>query len=252
LTQRIGLETIALIGMAAPSKLVAGSKRIMTRKKPLGNGKRVGLKLSIEERQLILGKPIHIHEELADAIRATATGDPVLLTLDVLEDLGVYVAAAAGHTTDEKFRKKLDAIFSKIEGLLDTSADDEPSLESLKNKNSQRRTLIGDKVVEMAELAAKLLIGAEQLGIKEKPVAPFPLPWSELAALLVFARIDNKTLKKLEAEQPILTVGEIGGLLMAAAEAMIDASGSQCSALSTPAKSLMNCLEEEVTGAIKP
>ena len=62
----------------------------------------------------------------------------------------------------------------------------------------------------------------------------------------------TKTLKKLEAEQPILTVGEIGGLLMAAAEAMIGASGSKCGALSTPAKSLMNCLEEEVTGAIKP
>ena len=100
----------------------------------------------------------------------------------------------------------------------------------------------------MAEWAAKLLIGAEQLGIKDKPVERFPLPWSELAFLLLFAPIDKKTLKKLETEKPIFTVGEIGGLLMAVAEAMIDAPGSQCHALSTTAKSLMGCLEAEVIG----
>ena len=70
-----------------------------------------------------------------------------------------------------------------------------------------------------------LLIGAEQLGIKNKPVARFPLPWSELGVLMLFAPIDEKTLRKLETEKPVLTVGEIGGLLMAVAEAMIDASG---------------------------
>jgi hypothetical protein len=223
----------------------------MARKKPFGKDKKVGLRLSLEERKLILDDPIHIHEELAEPIRATPTGLPVLLTLDDLEDLGGYVAAEASHATDKKLRKKLDAIFSKIDSLLKTHGDEEP-LKSLKIKHAQNRTLIGDKVIEMAEWAAKLLIGAEQLGIKEKPVAPFPLPWSELAVLLVFAPIDKKTLRKLETEKPILSVGEIGGLLMAVAEAMIDAHGSQCSALSTPAKSLMRCLEEEVTGELKP
>ena len=98
------------------------------------------------------------------------------------------------------------------------------------------------------EWAAKLLIGAEHLGIKDTPVARFRLPWSELANPLLFAPIDERTLKKLETEKPILTVGEIGGLLMAVAEAMIDAPGSQCSALSMTAKSLMDCLEAEVIG----
>ena len=58
----------------------------------------------------------------------------------------------------------------------------------------------------------------------------------------------KKTLKKLETKKPILTVGEIGGLLMRVAEAMIDAPGSQCHALSMTAKSLMGCLEAEVIG----
>ena len=66
--------------------------------------------------------------------------------------------------------------------------------------------------------------------------------------LLLFAPIDKNTLKKLETEKPIFTVGEIGGLLMTVAEAMIGAPGSQCHALNTPAKSLMRCLETEVIG----
>jgi len=219
----------------------------MTQKKFSWKEGKVGIKLSLDERKLILGDPIYIHEGLADPIRTTPTGAPVLLSLDDLEDLGGYVAADANHTTDKKLRKKLDAISSKIQDLVETHAGKEPP-NSLKIKNAQRRTLIGDKVVEMAEWAAKLLTGAEQLGIKDKPVTPFPLPWSELAALVLFADIDKKTLKKLETEKPILTVGEIGGLLMAVAEAMIDAPGSQCSALSMTAKSLMDCLETEVTG----
>jgi hypothetical protein len=131
--------------------------------------------------------------------------------------------------------------------LLKTHADEEP-LKSLKIKNAQRNTLIGAKVVEMAEWAATMLIGAEQLGIKDKPVARFPLPWSELAVLVMFAPIDKKTLKRLETKEPIFTVGEIGGLLMRVAEAMIDAPSSQCHALSMTAKSLMGCLEAEVIG----
>jgi len=219
----------------------------MTRKELNRKDERVELKLSLEQRRLILGDPICIHKALADPIRATATGAPVLLTLDDLEELGGYIAAEANHTSDKKLRKKLDAIFSKIQDLLETHADEEPP-KSLKIKSTQRQTLIGEKVVEMAEWAAKLLIGAEQLGIKDKPVAQFPLPWSELAVLLLFAPIDKKTLKKLETEKPIFTVGEIGGLLMVVAEAMIDAPGSQCHALSMTAKSLMGCLEAEVIG----
>jgi hypothetical protein len=208
---------------------------------------KVGIKLSLAERKLILRDPIHIHPGLADPIKTTPSGDPVLLTLDDLEDLGGYIAAEANYTTDKKIRKKLDAIFSKIQDILETHADEEPP-KSLKIKNAQRRTLIGDKVVEMAEWAATMLIGAEQLGIKDKPVERFPLPWSELAFLLLFAPIDKKTLKKLEPKEPIFTVGEIGGLLMLVAEAMIDAPGSQCHALSIIAKSLMGCLEAEVIG----
>jgi hypothetical protein len=103
----------------------------------------------------------------------------------------------------------------------------------------------------MAEWAARMLIGAEQLGIKDKPVARFPLQWAERAVLLMFTTIDKKTLKKLEAEKPIFTVGEVGGLLIGVATALLDAPPLQCHALLMTAKSLMGCLEAEVIGASK-
>jgi hypothetical protein len=121
----------------------------------------------------------------------TSTGTQILLTLDDLEDLGGYVAAEANHTTDKKLRKKLDAISSKIDDLLETHGDEERPM-SLKIKNARCGKFIAEKVVQMAERAAMMLIGAEQLGIKDKPVARFPLPWAELGVLLLIAPIDEK------------------------------------------------------------
>ena len=97
------------------------------------------------------------------------------LTLDQLEDLGGYVAAEANHSTDKKLRKRLDAIFSNIQDLLESHADEEPH-KSLKIEEAQREKPLAKQSVLLAERAAKLLIGAEQLGIKTKPVARFPLP----------------------------------------------------------------------------
>ena len=222
-------------------------KGFMTEKKSLGKGKKVGLKLSLEERKLIVGDPIRIHRQLADPIRATPTGAPVLLTLDDLEDLGGYIAAEANHTRDKKLRKKLDAIFSKIQDFLETHADEEPP----KSVTIKSDKLIADEAIQLAEWAATMLIGAERLGIKDKPVARFPLLWAERAVLLLFTGIDKKTLKKLEAEKPKLTVGEVGRLLMVVATALLEAPPVQCNALLMIAKSLMGCLEAELTEELK-
>ncbi len=208
---------------------------------------KVGLKLSNDERKLILGDPVHIHEELADPIRSTSTGAPVLLSLDDLEDLGGYIAAEANHTKDKKLRKKLDAISSKIDDLLETHADNEPR-KSLKSEDAQRQKLTADQAVQLAEWAATMLSGAEQLGVKDKPIGQFPLSWAERAVLLLFTAADKKTLKKLEPEKPKLTIGEVGGLLMAVATALLNAPPLQRNALLMAAKSLMRCLEAEVTG----
>jgi hypothetical protein len=225
-------------------------KGIMGRKESFGKEKRVGLKLSIEERKLILGGPVHIHERLVELIRATPTGAPILLTLDDLEDLGGYVAAEANRTKDKKLKKKLDTIFAKIDDLMETHSDERPP-KTLKIEDAQKQKIIADRTVELTEWAARMLIGAEQLGIKEKPVARFPLGWAERAVLLLFTAVDKTMLSKLEIENPKVTVAEVGGLLMAVAEALLNAPPLHTNALLSTAESLMTCLEEEVTGAIK-
>jgi hypothetical protein len=227
------------------------SKENMTRKKNLGKAKRVALKLSIGERTLILGGPLQIHQGLAESIRATPTGATVLLSVDDLEDLSGYVAAEANHATDKKIRKQLDAIFKRIDDLLETHSDERPP-RSLNFEDAQKEKIIAGQAVELAEWAATMLIGAEQLGIKEKPVARFPLPWAERAVLVLFTAVDKKILTKLETEKPCLTVAEVGGLLIAVATALLDATPLQFNALLTIANSLMGCLEEEITAAIKP
>ena len=73
----------------------------------IDKNEKLGLRLTLAERKLILEDPIHIHDEIADPFRATPTGFPVLLTLDQLEDLGGHVAAEANHSTDKKLRKRL-------------------------------------------------------------------------------------------------------------------------------------------------
>ena len=171
----------------------------------------------------------------------------MLLTVDELEDLGGYIAAEANRTTDNKLRKKLNTIFSKIQDLLKIHAD-EPLPKSLKIEDAQRQKLVADEGVQLAEWAATMLIGAEQLGIKDNPVGQFSLPWAERAVLLLFTDADKKVLEKLGTEKPKVTVGEVGALLISVAEAMIDAPGSKCHALSITAKSLMSSLEAEVRG----
>jgi hypothetical protein len=223
----------------------------MARKKVKEKDKQFGLRLSSPERKLLLGDPIHIHDELAEPIRNTATGALVMLTLDDWDDLAGYVAAEANHTTDKTLRKKLDAIFSKIQDVLEAHTDEEPP-KPLKIEDAAREKPLAEQTVQLAEWAAKMLIGAEQLGIKSKPVARFPLPGAERAVLMMTPTIDERMQQKLAAKNPTLTVGEVGGLLMAVAEAMLDAPPVQAFALIMTAKSLMNCLEFEVTRAMKP
>jgi hypothetical protein len=218
------------------------------RKKPV---EKVGLRLTVAQRKLILEHPIYIHDKLAEPIRNTATGALVMLTLDDWDDLAGYVAAEANHTTDKTLRKKLDAIFAKIQDVLEAHMDEEPP-KPLKIKDAAWEKPLAEQTVQLAEWAAKMLIGAEQLGIKSKPVARFPLPGAERAVLMMTPTIDERMQKKLVARNPQLTVGEVGGLLMAVAEAMLDAPPVQAFALIMIAKSLMNCLEFEVTGAVKP
>ena len=76
-----------------------------------------------------------------------------------------------------------------------------------------------------------MLIGAEQLGIKTKPVARFPVPKAQRSILMRLPVISANLQAKLAANEPHLTVGDVGGLLIAVSEALIDAPPLQQFAL---------------------
>ena len=99
----------------------------MTRKKQMKPGEKVGLTLTQAERMLLLNAMHGLTEEIRDVMRATPTAQPVMLTLDNLDDLEGHVAAEANQTKDKKLRQRLDAISEKIQRHLDRH-DDEPEV----------------------------------------------------------------------------------------------------------------------------
>ena len=64
--------------------------------------------------------------------------------------------------------------------------------------------------------------------------------------------ISTNLQEKLTEPETHLTVGDVGGLLIAVSEALLDAPALQQFALILTAKSLKDCLEAELTGAVKP
>jgi len=99
----------------------------MTKKKQMKPGEKVGLTLTQAERMLLLNAMHGLTEEIRDVMRATPTAQPVMLTLDNLDDLEGLVAAEANQTKDKKLRQRLDAISEKIQRHLDRH-DDEPEV----------------------------------------------------------------------------------------------------------------------------
>ena len=140
----------------------------MTRKKQMKPGEKVGLTLTHAERMLLLNALHGLTEEIRDVMRATPTAQPVMFTLDDLDDLEGYVAAEANHTKDKKLRQRLDAISEKIQMHLDRH-DDEPEV-------TESPATIGflDRFVEflagprplVEPLATKSEEGEDQYGVK--------------------------------------------------------------------------------------
>ena len=78
----------------------------------------VGLKLTAEERELLLDLP-SMDEELKDHIRQTLTSEQnVPFTLTQLAELATAIPAKAKNRWDKKAQRKLDRISERIRGLL--------------------------------------------------------------------------------------------------------------------------------------
>jgi hypothetical protein len=217
---------------------MAGKKRIQKYEK-------FGLQLTQAERKLILDSSAALPNDFTQVIESTPARQPIMLTLDGWRELVEHIASEANGAEDENLQKKLDAIVSKVQGLLDSHAvDADPT-------SLEIRQPLAKESVQLAEWAARMLIGAEQLGIKFKPVARLPLPGAQ-RAILTRLPINSANLEaKLAEKEPHVTVGEVGGLLIAVCEALLDAPPMQQFALILVAKNLKECLEAEVALAMK-
>ena len=93
--------------------------RIMTWKRRIKRGEKVGLDLSPDERKLLLTGLVFLYDDVEEAIRSTPPGREVMLTLGDLDDLAGHVAGEANHAKNKRTGDILGEIFDKIEGLLD-------------------------------------------------------------------------------------------------------------------------------------
>jgi hypothetical protein len=218
---------------------MAGKKRIQKYEK-------FGLHLTRLERKLILDSSAAEPKEFTRVIESTPARQPITMTLDGWRGLVQYIASEANGAEDKKLEKKLYAIVLKVQELLDSHAVDHvPS-------SSEIRQPFAEESVQLAEWAATMLIGAEQLGIKTKPVARFPVPRAHRALLTRLTIISANLQVKLQEDDPDLTVGDVGGLLIVVSEALLDAPPPQQFALILIAKNLKECLQSELALAMKP
>jgi hypothetical protein len=217
----------------------------MTGRNRIEKYEKVGLRLTQAERKLILEGVTSLPEEFAQTIHATPANQRIMMTLDNWEELAGHIASEANNAGDTRLQKKLDTIFLKIHNLLEEHTDEElPTSLQIKQP-------LAEESVQLAEWAAKMLIGAEQLGIKSKPVTRFPLSGAERAVLMALPIISTNLEEKLAENEPHLTIGDVGGLLIAVSEALLDVPPLQQFALILTAKKLKDCLEAEVASAVE-
>lgn len=97
----------------------------MPTKKHILPNEKLPLKLTAAQRTLVLEGLTCLDQEIEQIVRGTPTGQPVMMSLDDLDDFGGFVAAEANHCKDKSKGKKLDVIFEKIQALLDKFTDEE-------------------------------------------------------------------------------------------------------------------------------
>lgn len=222
----------------------------MPTKKQIHPGEKVPLKLTAAERKLVLEDVTCLDTNYEQIIRDTPSGKPVMMTLDDLDDFGGFIAAEANHCEDNKKQKKLDAVFQKVQRLLDTYTDDEPP-QTLKIEDTRKEKAISDQAVQIAEFAAQALMAAEQLRIKTKPLDHFWLAPGQREVLLLISSLSKTIKNKLAKEKP-LSVAEVASMTMAVAEDLPDGEPQKQVALLLVAKHLMDRLQEGIMAKAEP
>ncbi len=88
-------------------------------KKHIRPGEKVPLKLTAAQRALIVNEVTCLDQGYEQTIRDTPLVESIMMTLDELDDFAGFVAAEANHCDQRAKCRQLDAVFEKIQNLLD-------------------------------------------------------------------------------------------------------------------------------------
>jgi len=167
------------------------------KEKHIKPGTKVGLKLTAAERKLILDALRCLDQEYEQVVRDTPSGKPIQLTLDDWDDFGGFLAAEANHTPDKKLQKKLEGIFQKIQGVLDTYTDEEPELKVFEPGDDDAAGDLGS-VDWVLGLAAKLQASREKT-TGQAQTYPLELTKPEKELLLEHTRLPKSLQERFSA-----------------------------------------------------
>jgi hypothetical protein len=223
----------------------------MPSKKLIRVDEKLPLDLTADERAIVLGELICLDQEVEDVVSNTPAGQPVMLTLDDLDDLIGHVAAEANHCGNKRKVKKLDGIAEKIQELLDTFTDEEPP-KTVNIEEARRAKAISEQSLQIAEFASKALVAAGELGIRTKLLEHFILPAAERGVLLLVPGVARAIKKKLAKDGATFSIAEVASMTMALAEDLLDGDARKQVADLLIAKHMMDCLHEGIAAMAKP
>jgi hypothetical protein len=92
------------------------------KRKKIPYGKKLPVKLTIRERDLIRDKT-SCDPDFAKVAVVDGKGIRVDMSLDDIEEVQGYVAAEANHTKNKKLQRELDRLFDKLQVYLDSYDD---------------------------------------------------------------------------------------------------------------------------------
>jgi hypothetical protein len=156
----------------------------VARKTRIRKGENLSLALTPAERTLLLEELPLLPRAVEQAIHASPRSRPLVLTRDVLNDLAGHVAAAANHAADGRRRTRLNRIFRKINGLLETHTN-EPGPEAREGSTSAAAEETPDTPVADSAVILRL----PKRSKKPQKLYPLNLTASERESLLETTRL---------------------------------------------------------------
>lgn len=216
-------------------------------------GQKLELDLTPAERKAILENLTLLPPEYEAMLKKVHPEQPLMLTLDDLEDFSGYVVAEFNHEPSKKLRKVLDSAFEKMTDLLDAFTDEEPPAKkttkkplTAKREEAERQNVISEQAAFLATWAAAVLRAAEQRKAKNEVLKTFTPGGLEQVVLTTIDGVTPAIRKRLAAGKKEFKLAEVGGMLMAVAGELCVAPVQQQVGMLMVAKTLMNAMQDWV------